>query len=903
MEQHIGIGRRWSGAVAAAVRQIAAATCVSRMRTVGIVAAITLVGCSAKRGDLPDSLGGPPSADGGVPVTAGGGGGSGGGGGGGGPTQNPLPNPIPIENARPGDADWTLALPAGGHALEGYGSRITLAPGDGLDVAVNVATAQPVSWRVYRIGWYGGAGARLVDAGGPVMVAPQPPCPRDPTTSRVECSWATAFHVAVAADALSGVYVIKLHDASNESYVPFVVHDNRVADVVVNVNVTSWQAYNDWDGESLYADASGTMPHGKAWEVSYDRPFANDYGAGRLFDLEADSIRFLEGNGYDVTYTTAFDLGHDSSQVRAARAFLSVANDEYWTVPERTAVEAARDQGVNCIFLGADQIYWRLRPEPSTSGVAERVLAGYKDDQDRDPVLAAEGPTASTALFRDPPLANPENALSGVGYDSWLLEREPFVVRDAQSWVFAGTGLHDGDNIPFGVAAEYDTRLADGVEPPGLQVLASSPVINAYGLTRRSAATIYQAPSGAQVFAVGSIGWVNGLGDGPYTDWRVGRITRNVLDRFVGPGHEGAPDPAGAPWARPLTPPTIVGAWSPSVVTIAGAADGAPAGDGPGATARFAGPGGVAVAADGSVYVADTEGQSIRRIASDAAHTVTTIAGGTIDGYADGPGSSARFRWPLGLAVAADGTLLVADSVNNCIRAVAPDAAHTVTTYAGSCSPVGGFADGAATSAQFETPVAVAVAPDGGVLVADQYNDRVRRIAPATHDVTTLAGGAIGFADGPGASARFNGLSGVAVAGDGTVYVVDTYNQAIRRIGTDAAHTVTTLIGGDGIPAAYVDGAGTVARLGAQGGLAWSGGRLFVSDVAGNRIRVVTPGVDAASTTVATLAGNGASLLTDGDGAHAAFALPTALAASPDGRLWTIDAGNSAIRAITLPTP
>ncbi|HEX8953638.1 MAG TPA: N,N-dimethylformamidase beta subunit family domain-containing protein, partial [Polyangia bacterium] len=595
--------------------------------------------------------------------------------------------------------------------------------------------------------------------------------------------------------------------------------------------------------------------------------------------------------------------GRDGTQVLAARAFLSVGNDEYWTVAERAAVQAARDHGVHCIFLGADQIYWRVRPEASSAGAPERVLAGYKEDQARDPVLASVGPTASTALFRDPPLANPENALSGVGYDSWLLVRQPFIVRDAASWVFAGTGLHDGDGIPFAVAAEYDTRLDDGVEPPGLQLLASSPIINAYGMARRATATLYQAPSGAEVFAVGSIGWVNGLGAGPYADSRVARITRNVLDRFVGPGHQGAPDPAGAPWTRPPATPVIVGAWSPSVVTIAGAADGAPATDGPGASARFADPGGVAVAADGSVYVADTAGQTIRRIAPDAAHTVTTIAGGAIDGYVDGPGASARFRWPLGLAVAADGTLLVADSENNCIRAVASDAAHTVSTYAGQCTPIGGLADGAATSALFLTPVAVAVAPDGGVLVADQSNDRLRRVAPGTHAVTTFAGSVIGFADGAGATARFNGVSGVAVASDGTIYVLDAYNQAIRRIATDAAHTVTTLIGGDGVPAAYVDGSGTVARLGAQGGLAWAAGRLFVSDVAGSRLRAITPGPDSSSTRVATLAGSGASVLSDGDGAHAGFALPTALAAGVDGRLWAIDAGNYAVRAVTLGPP
>ncbi len=794
----------------------------------------------------------------------------------------PMPNPITQENGLPGDPSWPLAPPAPKHELEGYGSAITVHPGDSVDVAVNVGHAQPVSWRLYRIGWYGGAGARLVQSGGPVTVAPQAACPRDPTTCRVECAWPVAFSVATTADALSGAYVIKLHGDVGESYVPFVVQDGRPATILVNQNVTSWQTYNDWGGESLYADASGTMPHQKAWEVSYDRPFANDNGAGRLFDYEADFIRFVEGVGYDVSYTTAFDLSHDAAQIDAAHLFVSLANDEYWTTAERAAVQGARDRGVNLAFLGADQGLWRIRLQASTAGVPERVIAGYKADQDSDPVLAAEGPAASTARFRDPPLAEPENALIGVMYENWLLVRQPFVVSDGGSWVFAGTGLATGDSIPSGVAAEYDARFDDGVEPAGLQTLASSPTVSAHGPPSRADATYYRAASGAEVVAIGSIGWVNGLGAGRYADPRVARITRNLLDRLG--GRFALPDPTGAPWTTLAATPTIIGAWSPSVTTLQ--------------TGLLA-PAGVAVAADGSVFVAEADGQSIRRIAADSGHTVSLVAGTGTDGYVDGPGAGARFRWPLGLALGPDGTLYVADSVNNAIRAVAPDAAHTVSTYAGVGSPNGGFADGPGATARFNDPVAVAVAPDGGVIVADLYNSAIRRIDPgAGHTVTTLAGSSVGFADGSGAAARLNSPSAVAVAPDGTVYFLDTFNQAIRRIGTDGAHTVTTLVGGDAYPSALVDGDGITARLGAQQGLAWQGGRLFVSDVGSARVRVVTPGADAASTSVATLAGSGRSAFTDGAGAAAAFALPTGLAADAAGNLFVADAGNGAVRVI-----
>src|SRR5262249_15620202 len=155
-------------------------------------------------------------------------------------------------------------------------------------------------------------------------------------------------------------------------------------------NVTSWQAYNAYGGESLYADASGTMPHGKAWEVSYDRPFANDNGAGRFLDWEVWFIAFIEGLGYDVTYTTAFDIAAKPDRLLAARAFLSVANDEYWLPAQRQAVQAARDQGVSLAFFGADQALWRIRAQASSSGKPGRVIACYKDDQDKDPVRARE---------------------------------------------------------------------------------------------------------------------------------------------------------------------------------------------------------------------------------------------------------------------------------------------------------------------------------------------------------------------------------------------------------------------------------------------------------------------------------------------------------------------------------
>lgn len=774
------------------------------------------------------------------------------------------------------------------HEVEGYGTRITLWPGESLGVAVNVAKAGPVSWKVFRIGWYGGAGAHLVGGGGPVTVTPQPPCSMVPRTARVECAWATAFTYAVPADAISGVYVIKLTTTGDfESYVPFVVVDGRTADVVMNVNVLSWQAYNDFDGESLYADASRTMPSGKAWEVSFDRPFANDVGAGRFFDWEADLVRFVESAGYDVSYTTGIDLGHDATQVSSAKLFVSAANDEYWTVAERRSVEQALAKGVHLAFLGADQVLWRVRLEPSAAGVPERVVVCYKADQDRDPMVASVGPSASTARFREDPDPHPENALIGVMYDGWMLTRQSFVVANPSAWMFEGTGLQPGDAIPLAAAAEYDTRFANGAEPAGLTTLAVSPVVSALGRAGRAMATTYTAASGAQVIGIASIGFANGLGFDGCADSRVARITRNLFDRLG--GHAGLPDPPNAPWASARLSATIVGAWGGSVATVAG---------GPNET-TFDLPAAVAVAPDGTAYVAEPDGNVIRAILP-ANGGVTTVAGSGLEGLADGPGGSARFRGPIGLAVGGDGTLFIADSGNNVIRAVAPDAARTVSTWAGVVDPSGGYRDGPGAQALFKAPVAVAVAPDGAVLVAEIANHRIRRIDPGpAHAVTTLAGSAPGYLDGPGATAQLNSPSALTVAPDGTVYVLDTFNQVIRRVANDAARTVTTIAGTAGGNGCVLgaDGSGAQASFGAQNGIAFVAGRVYVSDVATARIRVITPGADATSTTVATYAG-GQPGYADGAANQARFALPIGLAAGPNGELWLADAGNRAVRVV-----
>jgi sugar lactone lactonase YvrE len=252
--------------------------------------------------------------------------------------------------------------------------------------------------------------------------------------------------------------------------------------------------------------------------------------------------------------------------------------------------------------------------------------------------------------------------------------------------------------------------------------------------------------------------------------------------------------------------------------------------DGPGATAQFSTPTGIATDQSGNLYVADQSNHRLRKITP--AGTVTTLAGTGAAGFADGPGATAQFSYLYGIATDSAGHIYVADSNNQRVRKVTP--AGAVTTLAG--TGVAGFADGSGATAQFSQPTSLAVDASGNVYVADRFNRRVRKITPAG-TVTTLAGtGVAGSADGPGASAQFSGLYGVSVDGTGSVYVADVFENKIRKI--SPAGMVSTLAGS---AAGFVDGPASTALFWGPGALAVdSVGNLFVSEFANRAVRKIS---------------------------------------------------------------
>ena len=320
--------------------------------------------------------------------------------------------------------------------------------------------------------------------------------------------------------------------------------------------------------------------------------------------------------------------------------------------------------------------------------------------------------------------------------------------------------------------------------------------------------------------------------------------------------------------------------------------------DGSALTAQFNTPSGIARAADGRVFVADTFHHRIRVISADGA-TVSTYAGDGVSAFADGSTSTARFSSPRGIAVAADGRLFVADERNHRIRVISADGA-TVSTYAG--DGVSAFADGSTSTARFRFPSGVALAADGRVFVADESNHRIRVISANGATVSTYAGSGSGFANGSTSTAGFRFPTGVAVAADGRVFVADTLNHRIRVISADGA-TVSTYAGSGNagtFGGGFADGSTTTAQFDNPTDLVVaSDGRLFVADINNSRIRVIS--ADGAS--VSTYAGSGTATQTNElQELQAAvdidLSAPQRVTLAPDGRLFFTDSGNHRIRVI-----
>lgn len=443
---------------------------------------------------------------------------------------------IIAENALPGTTSWQIPMKNISYTdIQAYASATSVLAGQPLTFYVSTKTqGMPYAISIYRIGWYGGTGGRLMKtirnlagmAQGYYDVGPQKlfacaTCEISKASGLVEANWHPSYTLTLPTDWISGVYLARFTDANNmQTYVPFNVKDESSSAYVVVTADTTAAAYNNWGGNSLYDyNSQETTTQGRASKVSLDRPYVDAAGSGYVLQFEADTIHWMERQGYDVSYLSDVDIHENPAQLLRHRVYISVGHDEYWTKEMRDGVEAARNHGVSLAFLEADAVYWQMRFEPDSHGQQDRTIVCYKvnsslHDLARDPFYGKDN-TRVTTLWRDPLLDRPENALIGIMYSDLNQHYRGFpwvVSAQASSPLLQGTGLQPGSSYGCDlVGYEWDRIFDNGATPKGLQVLGLSYTVNDTKESGTSNTTYYFAPSGAMVFATGSIYWTAAL--------------------------------------------------------------------------------------------------------------------------------------------------------------------------------------------------------------------------------------------------------------------------------------------------------------------------------------------------------------------------------------------------------
>jgi hypothetical protein len=479
------------------------------------------------------------------------------------PTQGQPPS-IAAENRARGTVAWRLPGPPsllGGAAhgpIAGYVAEQSIAAGETETVYVDAPGARTLTLQVFRMGWYGGAGGRLVLQSRALPAVRQPSCTHRFSTGLTECRWHATLSFPIPSALVSGVYIVKLQASDGaQSDCLFVVRALSRSPLLVEIPTASYEAYNAWGGDSLYPGGSKLVRitgSSQGVEVSYDRPYESQTGAGQFFIREVAMVRFLERYGYPVSYTTIDSIDRDPAQLQSARAVMDVGHSEYWSERDEQAFASARGRGTNLIFISSDTMAWRVRFEAasgasSQAGQPDHRIVAYKEYAALDPDRAQP-----SGLF---PGGGAD--LAGSAYDGCITPRVdqpgPPVYRYyawtpsprlEPSWLFAGTGISAATRIPGIVGYELDERTP--AAPAGTQVVGSGAEVPCQSEEEPSPvrgtlaqSTLYTARSGALVFATGTLGWEYALSPVPQAspdapkapDPRVVAMTRNLLARVL----------------------------------------------------------------------------------------------------------------------------------------------------------------------------------------------------------------------------------------------------------------------------------------------------------------------------------------------------------------------------------
>ena len=481
----------------------------------------------------------------------------------------PAANEIVLENQKPGNpkSEWDLTN-GPSSSIEGYAAQFSVNKGETIDFKVNTPSSN-YRLDIYRLGYYNGLGARKVATVEPTTFGSQHAPVTDAATGLVDAgNWTVRASWTVPGDATSGVYIAKLvreDGTAGENHIPFIVrNDTSNSDVLFQTSDTTWQAYNNWGGNSLYSGS----PAGRAYKVSYNRPINTRFEGSPgqpvdfLFDSEYPTIRFLEANGYDVSYFSGIDSDRLGSEIREHKAFLSVGHDEYWSGQQRTNVEAARDAGVNLAFLSGNEVFWKTRWENSIAGTSTpyRTLVSYKETTAGANI---DPSTQATGTWRDPRFETDAGRPEECAHRSDLYgeRRQCPAVADhrtggrRQAAALAQHGPRDDVDDPCLRASSPTNGTRNSTTAPGRLALFGSrrPSIRVPFSFRTTAPpmlldpqpTVFRCTGPAvehSVFGAGTARWGWGLdsvhdGSSP-TDSRIQQATVNLLaDMGVQPDH------------------------------------------------------------------------------------------------------------------------------------------------------------------------------------------------------------------------------------------------------------------------------------------------------------------------------------------------------------------------------
>ncbi|MFF3897321.1 N,N-dimethylformamidase beta subunit family domain-containing protein [Streptomyces sp. NPDC001812] len=451
----------------------------------------------------------------------------------------------PSERSRHGDPDWRLRATGRPEDVVGYTDKSSVLPGEGF--GLYVSTTSPV-FRVsaYRVGWYGGAQARLVWRSETMDGRVQAASHLLSATRTVRAGWERTAEVRTEGWP-EGAYLLRLDASSgHQRYVPLIVRSATARGRTLLIHApATWQAYNLWGGYSLYEGDDGSYGM-RALAVSFARPYDSD-GAEKFLVHERAVVVLAERLGIPLAYTTGVDIHRDPAVLRGVVSAVTLGHDEYWTPQQRQSMTRARDAGTNLAFLGANTCFRRIRLEEG-----DRTVVCYKTDHRHDPLYPRHGALVTTD-FRQAPEPDPESSLTGVLYEGYPVNAS-YVVHNADHWLFAGTGVKRGDSFTHLVGVEYDRVTPGSLPDAPIEIVAHSPLV-CNGRRSHSDSAYYTMPSGAGVFASGTMRWVEGLMAGTVENGRnhgmdartgafVTRTTENLLRAFAeGPAAGTRPAP------------------------------------------------------------------------------------------------------------------------------------------------------------------------------------------------------------------------------------------------------------------------------------------------------------------------------------------------------------------------